>query len=108
MREMLKELEIIEISALQWRTCVEAACQYGSAMPSDRYREVRLEDLNLEVFRELLEFAELEEQPEVIRNFEQSFDPHLCGRRRPVASAEDIESVLRWIRPTMHWLGYPV
>ncbi len=35
----LKELDLLDVCCLQWRTCVEAACQYGRKLPSDRYLE---------------------------------------------------------------------
>ncbi len=107
-REMLKELELLEICALQWRTCVEAARHYGATMPSDRYIEVKLENLDLQEFRRLLQFAELSEEPEVIENFQRIIDPTRSTARRSKASDDEIELLYKWIRPTMEWLGYAI
>lgn len=106
-RGMLEELDLLEVCALQWRTCVESARHYGQTMPADRYREVRLEDLNIEKFRELLDFAELEPEPAVIENFEKVFSPARSTRRQSGASAEELALLRKWIAPTMAWLGYP-
>ncbi len=106
-REMIKELELIEACALQWRTCVEAARHYGRTLPSNRYMEVRLENLTMEKFRELLEFAELSEEPAVIQNFRETIDPHLPMSRRAQASYHELQLLNKWIGPTMEWLGYP-
>lgn len=106
-REMLKELELIEVCALQWRTCVEAARHYGVTLPADRYLEIRLEDLTLEKFREVLEFAELVEEPAVIENFQKTIDPARSKGRRENASSAEIQLLGRWIASTMDSLGYP-
>lgn len=105
-REFLGELELLEVCALQWRTCVEAACHYGRSMPKDRYLEVKLEELNLERFREILKFAELDEEQTVITNFQEKIDPNLSTGRRSKATPEELEQLNKWIGSTMHWLGY--
>jgi hypothetical protein len=105
--ELLKELPLIEVCALQWRTCVESARQYGRTLPSDRYLECRLEDLSPEVMRRVLQFCQLEDSPEVWQAFERDFDPAQTGYRRAEASPADVEAIRRWIEPTMAWLGYP-
>ena len=107
MREMLKELDLLEVCALQWRTCVEAAMQYGETMPADRYMELKLEELNLEKFREILEFAELEEEPEIIENFQRVMDPSRSTGRRSKANNDEVRLLNRWIMSTMERLDYP-
>lgn len=106
-RNMLKELELIEVCALQWRTCVEAAKLYGKTLPMNRYMEFRLEDLNLEKFHELLQFAELDDEPKVIENFQQIIDPARSTGRRANAETAEMQLLGKWITPTMEWLGYP-
>ncbi len=105
-RGLMQDLELLEVCALQWRTCVEAACHWGASMPSDRYMQIKLEDLNLESFRSILQFAELNEEAEVIDNFHRTIDPDRSTGRRSKASDADIEILAKWIRPTMEWLGY--
>lgn len=106
LRGMLKDLDMLEVSALQWRTCVESACDYGAMMSPDRYIEVKLEELTLEKFRTLLEFSELEAEPAVIENFERRIDIQRSTGRRCNASEADIRTLRKWIGPTMNWLGY--
>lgn len=105
-REMMKELELIEVCALQWRSCVEAACHAGTNLPSDRYMEIKLEDLTLDKFRELLQFAELAEESAVIENFRATIDPERSTSRRSIASDSEIQLLKKWIGPTMDFLGY--
>lgn len=105
---MLKELELLEICALQWRTCVEAARHCGARMPADRYMEIKLEEMTLEKFRTLLAFAELREEPALIDNFRQTVDPARSTARRSHASAADVQVLDKWIGPTMEWLGYSI
>jgi hypothetical protein len=103
---MLKELELIEVCALQWRTCVEAACNYGRQLPKDRYFELRLEDLTPEVMKSLLEFCQLGDSPEVWEAYQREFDPAQTAYRRAAAPPEEIETIRKWIEPTRKWLGY--
>lgn len=103
---MLQELELIEVCALQWRTCVEAARDYGRTLPSDRYFECRLEDLTPDVMKSLLQFCQLDDSPEVWQAFEREFDPAQTSHRRAQAAPADVDTIRRWIAPTMAWLGY--
>lgn len=103
---LLKDLTLIEVCALQWRTCVEAARDFGRTLPSDRYFECRLEDLTPEVMKSLLEFCQLSDSPEVWQAFERDFDPGQTRHRRSEAPPGDVEAIRRWIEPTMKWLGY--
>ena len=105
-RELLGELDLLEVCALQWRTCVEAACHFGRSLPTDRYMEVKLEELNLDRFREILSFAELEEEDTVISNFQEKIDPNLSTGRKSKATPAELDLLNKWITPTMHWLGY--
>lgn len=105
-RGLMHDLELLEVCALQWRTCVEAARYWGASMPADRYMEIKLEDLTLEIFRSILSFAELSEEPAVIDNFRQTIDPARSTGRRCKASNAEIATIDKWIRPTMEWLEY--
>ncbi|MEN1681783.1 MAG: sulfotransferase [Planctomycetota bacterium] len=106
-RGMLTELDLLEVCALQWRTCVESARQYGAQLPADRYHEVKLEELTADRLREVLDFAELTPEPEVMANFEKTFAADRSTARRSAATPEDLQLLRRWITPTMDWLGYP-
>ncbi len=103
---LVRELDLLEVCALQWRTCVESACQYGRALPPERYMECRLEDMSEDLLRRVLEFAELEAVDQIWNAFHERFDPNLTKPRRDDADPADVEAILRWIEPTLVWLGY--
>jgi hypothetical protein len=98
---LLRDLDVLDVSALQWRMCVETAIHVGRRLPSDRYMEIWLEDLSPELLRQVLEFCELEDDQEIFRVFHQSHDPKLAHGRRAEADPADIERILRWIEPTL-------
>lgn len=106
LESLLKELELIEVCALQWRTCVEAACAYGRTLPPDRYLECRLEEMSPELLKSILEFCQLEPSSEVDATFARDFDMGKTRHRRDIASAEDLELIHKWTLTTLQWLGY--
>lgn len=106
LRGLLNDLELIEVCALQWRMCVESACLAGRQLPSDRYLEIRLEDLSPDVMRQIFTFCELEEDPAVWDLFNERYDPKMASYRKTEADPEMIAKARRWIDPTMRWLGY--
>jgi hypothetical protein len=103
---LLQDLALIEVCALQWRMCVEAARGFGQTLPEGRYLECRLEDLSHQRMKSILEFCQLEESPEVWQAFEETFDRQQTRHRRAAAADEDVEMIRPWIEPTMLWLGY--
>lgn len=104
--EMVAELDVLEVAALQWRTCVELACHAGRRMPPDRYLEIQLEDMSHELLSRVLSFAELDDDLGLHAYLDEHYDPHRPGRRRQQAVPEDLERIERWIEPTRRWLGY--
>lgn len=105
---LLKELELIEVCALQWRTCVESARHYGLTLPADRYMECRLEEMSAEQLKSIIDYCGLADSPQVWEAFEQNFDAGQTRHRRAAAEPGEIDQILRWIEPTMRWLDYPV
>lgn len=103
---LLRELDLLEVCCLQWRMCVESACQFGRQLPADRYLECRLEEMSPELLRSILRFAGLEESDAMWATFEREFDPTLPRGRRDGADQGEIETINRWIEPTLQWLGY--
>ena len=101
---MLKDLELLEVCCLQWRMCVEATCQFGRSLPPQRYFECRLEDMSETLLGEILEFAELDPAAQVWDAFREQFDPSQPARRTPHADADEMETIRRWIEPTVLWL----
>lgn len=106
MEQMVRDVGLMGVCCMQWRMCVELSCQFGRQLPADRYFECRLEDLTVDTVRDLLAFARLDDDPQVIEHFEQSYNPNLSGGRKSAADPEQVAEILRWIEPTMRWLGY--
>lgn len=105
MDELLKELKLLEVCALQWRTCVESARHFGRTLPADRYMECKLEEFSAEKLKSILQFCQLEDSPEVWQAFEQQFDLGKTSHRRAAAAQHEIDTVVKWIEPTMKWLA---
>ena len=103
---LLRDLDLLEVCCIQWRMCVEAACQFGRRLPEHRYMECRLEEMSPELLQSVLQFAELDESEEVGKAFEQLFNPTLPGGRRGNADPEEIDRIRQSIEPTLKWLGY--
>ena len=102
---LLRDLDVLDVCALQWRMCVETAMYFGRRMPSDRYMEVWLEDLSPQLLRQVLAFCELGEDQEMFRIFDQTHDPKLAHGRRAGANPADVARILRWIEPTVSLIG---
>jgi hypothetical protein len=106
MRGLVRDLDLLEVCCLQWRMCVEAACQQGRKLPPDRYLECRLEDMSPDSMRSILQFCELEDDPAVWKQLEERFDPTKAGARKVQADPLEIQRINQWIEPTAQWLGY--
>lgn len=104
---LLNDLELLEVCCLQWRMCVEQACFYGRQLPPGRYMEVRLEEMSPALLESVLTFCDLKMTSEVEAGFKEQFDEGLTTRRKTVANREDLETIDRWIGPTMEWLRMP-
>ena len=102
---LLEELDLLEVCALQWRMCVEAACQYGRSLPADRYLELRLEALSAESITPVLAFCGLGDEPALHEYLRDHFDRRMPGARTAAADPAEIEVIERWIEPTLQWLG---
>jgi hypothetical protein len=103
---MLREVDLVEVCALQWRLCVEAACRYGRALPPGRYLECRLESFDGATLDRLLDLCELEDYPELRRAIDGAFHGDLATSRRAAASPEERERIQALVEPTASWLGY--
>lgn len=109
MRRMVREMDLLEVAALQWRTCVERARIDGSALGPERYHELRLEDLNEDHLRDAFAFLGLDYAPAAQRYFNEEFVPaSTVSRREALAQLTDAERSMlhRAIAPTTAWLGY--
>jgi hypothetical protein len=102
---LLRDLPLLEVCALQWRMCVEAARQYGQSLPADRYLECRLEEMSPELLRKILSFCQLDQASEVFAAFERDFDASQTSHRRAQATPQEVEQIQKWVEPTTQWLG---
>lgn len=101
------ELDPLQIACLQWRSCVEAACQAGRAFPDHQYMEFRLEDFDESILHKVIDFARLPSSSAVIDSFRTKFRPQDPTGRRAEADADQLRTIQRWTEPTLQWLGYP-
>lgn len=108
MAQLTQELELIEVCAIQWRTCTEAACHQGRRLPAGQYMECRLEDFSRELIEEVLGFCDLSDAAEVWAEYDRRFKQERQGSRKGEASDEDMQLMMNWIAPTLEWLGYEV
>ncbi|PQJ28055.1 sulfotransferase family protein [Rubritalea profundi] len=105
MSKMLDAFSIAEISAIQWKICVEQACHFGRKLPKGQYMEVRLEDLTSAKLKEIIEFTELPASDEVHEAFLQKFNSKQTSYRKSGANKKVLASMEPWLSPTMSWLG---
>lgn len=108
MKRLHRELDLIELCALQWKTCVEKACEEGRKLPADKYKEVRLEGLNWEAIDSIMSFLDLSPSQEVETYFSEKFDPKIIQKPKIIRNETEHESITKVIAPTMEWLGYSV
>jgi hypothetical protein len=106
LKQMVRDMDLIEVAAMQWRSCVELAALDGRALGPDRYMEVRLENLNLAGAERILNHTGLGMTQSVERHFQENFDPVKAASRRDALSDADRQAVRRVIAPTMQWLSY--
>jgi hypothetical protein len=106
LQELARELDVLDVCCLQWRACVEAACQYGRRLPADRYFECRLEDMSMELVRSILDFCELRVAQEVIDHYDGVYTHGRTSKQKQEADPKEVERIMQWIEPTMQWLGY--
>jgi hypothetical protein len=104
---LLRDLDLIEVCALQWRMCVDLALDFGRRLPTTRYFECRLEELNRQQLDHLVSFCGLDASTEVQRAFEDHFRPSMAGARKKAAEQAALERIRPWIATTMASLDYP-
>lgn len=102
--EMVRDLDLLEVAAWQWRMCVEHTCRIGRSLPAERYTEVRLEKFDEPELNRLMQFCELEPSKEVSAFFAQKFRAQPATARSDQADSEEVERVRRLIEPTTTWL----
>jgi hypothetical protein len=106
MKGMMSQMDLLEVCALQWRFCVELACQDGRKLPTSNYYEIKLEELNSENLQEIIDFLELKDSGSIMDHYQKNFQAGKSNKRRKDGSEEDMEIIRRYIEPTMQWLDY--
>jgi hypothetical protein len=105
-QQLLKDLSLVEVCALQWRMTVELACIEGRRMPPGRYCEIRIEDMSPKLLEETLQFCGLDPGLSFSGQERAFYDPGRARRRIAEADPEELTRIREWIDPTMSWLGY--
>ena len=98
------ELGTLAASCMQWRVCVESACNYGDTLPGRRYFECKLETITEETIGRLLDFCDLSDAPESRDFFRNHFDGSLPSARRSAASSTELDEISQWTYATAPWL----
>jgi hypothetical protein len=105
LRDMARDLPLLEVAAAQWRACVEGVLHERQNL-GDRYHELRLETLDEAALSDALEAVGLPRQVGVFEEFSKRFDKQKVGGRfeqLPEAEATRLEMILG---PTLRDLGY--
>ncbi|MEM6394158.1 MAG: sulfotransferase [Planctomycetota bacterium] len=102
--QMVKDLSPLEVSALQWRWCVELGCQDGRRLPRDRYMELRLDRLDAESLGRVAAFIEVDDASPILDRYAKEFRPEQTRYRKAQADADDLRVLEKWIGPTCRWL----
>jgi hypothetical protein len=105
---LVRDLDLLEVCALQWKMCVEAATQFGRGLPPGRYMECRLEDLDPPAIHRILDFVGLDAHPDVLAALAEEYDDSKIIARSKDLPAHDVERIMTWIAPTLRWLDAPV
>lgn len=103
---LMKELDPLEVAAIQWRMCVETTHSFGKSMPKDQFFEFKLEDMNRQTLEQMLDFTGLTENAPVLEHFDKTFKPDYASRQRKQNSEEVATLINKLIEPTLYWLGY--
>lgn len=103
--QVVDELGPLEAAALQWRTCVDNAATFGTAVPPDRYRQVQLERLDLDGLAGLMNFCGLRVADEVLDGFRESYRPE-AGLRRAALSEPERALIAPYVVAANVALGY--
>jgi len=103
--QMYRDMDLLELCAAQWRSCVEMACRDGRSLPEGRYTECRLEELCEEELIQIMDFCELEPSRVVLDEYRRIYDPSVPRGRTVNATPDEIDRVEELIAPTTTWLA---
>lgn len=103
---LVRDLDKLEVACLQWRWCVELACADGRKLPTDRYFELRLEDLSEDTLNQAVTFAGLSDGEPILQAYRDNFKAEQVSHRSASASDEELAVMTKWMAATNQWLGY--
>jgi hypothetical protein len=103
--QMTRQLDLLDICCLQWRTCVERSVSYGRTLPKEQYLRLHIEDLDPAMIRCIAEFCQLRDPSEPVTMFESQYVPLLSAKRKVNADPETVNRIRAWCEPTTQWLG---
>ncbi|MEM8864581.1 MAG: sulfotransferase [Planctomycetota bacterium] len=102
--DWLRDRDLLDVCALQWRMCVEMAVREGRHMPADSYTECPLEELDAAELGRLVDYCGLRPSAEVDAAFREKFDARQPGGRSKAADEAELKRVQELIAPTVTWL----
>jgi hypothetical protein len=97
---LVRDLDLLEVCALQWRTCVELACHDGRQLPADRYLEVRLDQLDRDRVAQVAAWCGLDD-PAVLARYDALYDDRKIVARADELDPDERRRVAAWIEPTV-------
>ncbi|CAN5200406.1 hypothetical protein BH18ACT4_BH18ACT4_00990 [soil metagenome] len=106
LQQVADELGHLEAAGLQWRTCVDQTSAFGRALPSHRYLQLRLESLDPESIKSVVEFCGLRPSSEVLDRFDDLYDADVARRQAPL-NPDEQATVSPYVAAGNAWLGYP-
>ena len=106
LRSQVDDLGRLEASAAQWRSCVEQMSVFGRSLGPGRYVEVRLEELDRRIVKDLLSFCGLSESEEVLELFDATYKSERASSRTHL-TLDQARRVAPYVMPANAWLGYP-
>lgn len=108
-RKLKREMDRLAFTALTWRECVTAARAVGRTLPSDRYYEVKFEDVVSrpeQAIPPLLEFLDLPPSREIDEFIEKKVDRSVSGKWIGKLTAEQEAIIMPYIGDLCQELGY--
>ena len=104
MSAMRREMDLLDICFMQWRSSVEWACQFGRSLPPGRYMECRIETFCEDDVRRIYEFLGLDLPPEALEFVRKNFEPGRIGPAMQDCFPEELERLKAMVAPTMRWI----
>ncbi len=101
---MRREMDLLDVCFLQWRTSVEMSCLYGRQLPADRYMECRIEGFSVEEVETIFKFCQLETSAEVLDFFGKRFESKRIGPAMQDSDLQELQELREQVEPTMQWI----